>query len=163
MWQWNEALLDWYLGKLTTNDTTEVANTLWVIAQLGRPKPQPLPTGNSEVIAHLEQLIKDNRNCIVDWMTPPSWGELRWLASRVLACEYAYLGVEKTIILKDVIQPISDLNLYNISQEHQIQSLDELIQRGHLPTKTEIIDPQDYCEWCSKEAVEKRQKQDKDE
>lgn len=82
-------------------------------------------------------------------------GELRWLAARVLACEYAYQGIETPIILKDVVQPTSN---DKIAEIHRRKTIDELIQQGLLPTKTEIIKPQDYAYCCSKEAIEERKR-----
>jgi hypothetical protein len=37
-------------------------------------------------------------------------------------------------------------------------TIEEIIQQGLLPTKTEIIKPQDYAYCCSKEAVEERKR-----
>jgi hypothetical protein len=169
--KWSEKELNWYLERLAKNDTREIALTLSNVAQIGRePKPQPVPTGNAEVITYLEQLVEeDRRMCIVDFRISYTFGELRWLAARVLACEYAYQGIEEPIILKDVVQPIrgykyAKSDLYRKIEDINLQGLvpnrtiEELIQQGLVPTKTEIIKPQDYAVCCSKEAVEARRR-----
>jgi hypothetical protein len=155
---WKESELNWYLDRLAKNDARDTASALFTVAELGREfQPQPAPTGNAKVIAYLERLINDNRLCVVNWIIPYTYGEMRWLAARVLACEYAYQGIEKPIILKDVIQPIRDFEIARIAQQHhKIANLSELVQHGLVPTKTEIIKPQDYAACCSKEAVEER-------
>jgi hypothetical protein len=166
MQEWTESELNWYLERLATNNIQDVARTLFVVAQIGRePQPQPVPTGNAQVITYLEQLAEDDRWCVVDWRIPYAFGELRWLAARLLACEYAYQGIEKPIILKDVIQPIRQVEIGRIVQYYNLtMTFDELMQQGLVPRKTEIIKPQDYAACCSKEAVEaRRRNQDKKE
>jgi hypothetical protein len=161
---WKESELNWYLERLASNDTHGLALTLFVVADLGgESQPQPVPTGNAKVITRLEQLVEDHRLCVVNHIIPYTYGEMRWLAARLLACEYAYQGIEKPIILKDVIQPIRDIEIVRIAHPKPA-NLDELIQQGLVPTKTEVIKPQDYAACCSKEAVEERRlNQDKNE
>lgn len=164
MKQWTESDLNLYLRILAKNDTHDVAMSLFVVADIHRelqPLPQPMPTGNAKVITYLEQLVEDRRGCIVHFQEPEAFGELRWLAARVLACEYAYQGIETPIMLEDVVQPIRS---YEIVPIHRTKTIDELMQQGRLPTQTEIIKPQDYADCCSKEAVEERKRnQDKDD
>jgi len=157
---WSESDLNWYLESLASDDTDKISLALFQASDLGRgPEPEPMPTGNAKIVTYLEQLIKDKRLCPVNWLIPHAWGELRWLAGRVLACEYAYQDIEIPIILKDVIQPRKDFDLSRVNL-----SIEELVQRGWLTRKTEIIKPQDYAYCCSKEAVEKRKReQDSDE
>ncbi len=156
MSQWTKLEIEQYLAALAKNDTHEIALYLFVVADIvdGSPR-KPLPTGNTQVIAYLEQLVEDQRGCIVLWQEPQAIGELRWLAARVLACEYAYQGIETHIILEDVIQPTRSREIPPI---HRNKTIDELVQYGVLPTKTEIIKPQDYAYCCSKDAVAERQK-----
>lgn len=155
---WTESGINWYLERLASNDAWKISGALYTVADIGRlPQPQPTPTGNAEVITYLEQLIEDNRLCPVDWRIPYAFSELRWLAARVLACEYAYQDVEKPIILEDVVQPIRRSDAYSIALSHRV-NLQELFEQGRLPTKTEIIKPQDYAYCCSKEAIEERKR-----
>jgi len=163
--KWTESELNWYLERLARNDARDIASALFQIAQLSRPpQPEPVPTGNAQVIAYLEQLIEDRRECPVDWRIPFAFGELRWLAARVLACEYAYQGIEKPIILKDVVQPIRNWGFVIYDERYrENMTFDDFIQHGLLPTKTEIIKPQDYAACCSKEAVERRRNEQKKE
>lgn len=163
MKQWPESEINLYLRILESNDAHEIAGNLFHIAELDHPsQPEPLPTGNVEVIAYLEQLIEDRRGYfLILTRSTHTMGELRWLAARVLACEYAYQGIETPIILKDVVQPTSK---YEIDEIHRRKKIDDLIQQRLLPTKTEIIKPQDYAHCCSKEAVEERiRNQNKDD
>jgi len=163
MQEWTESLLNRYLERLASNDLRDIALDLFDIADLGSNRPQPVPTGNAKLITHLEQLLEDNRLCLVERRIPLAYGELRWLAARVLACEYAYQGIEKAIILKDVIQPIRDDEIARIAYPKPA-ILAELVQQELVPRKTEIIKPQDYVACCSKEAVEERRRnQDKNE
>lgn len=164
MQQWTESQINSYLETLASNNTHEISLTLHGLAELDRePQPQPVPTGNAKVISHLEQLIEDHQVCVVKFRVPYTYGEMRWLAARVLACEYAYQGIEEAIILKDVIQPVTDADIVDIANDISA-SLKELIRRGIEPRTTEIIKPQDYVYCCSKEAVEERiRKQDKNE
>lgn len=165
MQEWTDEELNWYLERLANNDAHAIAGALFQVAELHRElQRQPVPTGNAKVITHMEQLLEDHRWCIVEWIYPYAYGELRWLAARVLACEYAYKDIKKPIILKDVIQPIRLAEIDGIKEYYQITTLKELLQQELLPTKTEIIKPQDYAHCCSKEAVEKRrQNQDKED
>lgn len=128
------------------------------IAGLDREsQPQSVtPTGNSKVIDHLERLVEDHRWTIVDWHIPPTYGELRWLVARILACEYAYQGIKTLIILEDMIRPAKLREITIIKKRLKISHVDKVIEHRLLPTTTEIIRPQDYCKWCSQEAVEKR-------
>ena len=158
MQEWTESSLKWYLETLSGNDTRDIAQALYLVAELDT-KSQPTPTGNAKVVAYLEQLVEDNRLCTVDWIIPYTYGELRWLAARVLACEYAYQGIEKPIMLKNVVQPIRGFDIARIAQgKDKPITLEELVQQGLVPTKTEIIKPQDYAACCSKEAVEARRR-----
>ncbi|MEM9952849.1 MAG: hypothetical protein AAF846_14675 [Chloroflexota bacterium] len=162
MQKWTESELGWYLQTLEENDTYRLALALSGIAKIST-LDQPVPTGNSKVINHLEILIEDNRMCMVNSTIPPSYGEMRWLAARILACEYAYLGIKKSIVLENVVQPIKGRELDRISPDKPM-TLDERAKAGLLPTKTEIINPQDYVDCCSKEAVgERRRNQNKND
>jgi len=162
MYQWTESDLKRYLETLEKNDTRDVAKILFTMAGLDMETLSPfIPTGNAKIIAYLEQLIEDRRGYVISWEIPSGVGELRWLAAQALACEYAYQGIETPIILKDVFIPTRD---YETDPTHRDKTIDERIQQGLLPTKTEIIKPQDYVNCCSKEAVEKRKrKQNSDE
>src|SRR5687767_14185155 len=127
--KWTESELNWYLEHLASDDTWNLALTLSTVAQIGRePKPQPTPTGNAQVIAYLEQLVEDDRWCVVDHRIPYAYGEMRWLAARLLACEYAYQGIETPIILKDVIQPIRDVE--SGRQYYRTMTIAERIKYG---------------------------------
>ncbi len=153
---WKESSLKLYLESLASNDFEDISSALYHVADLRSvPQPQSVPTGNTEIITYLEQLIEDTRLCLLDRRIPYIYGELRWLAARVLACEYAYQGIETPIILKDVIQPIRRSDASRIAFPNQTD-LQELFEQGRLPTKTEIIKPQYYAYCCSKEAVEKK-------
>ena len=159
MKEWTEARLKWYLENLATNDIEKISQALFIVAQMkGLDHAEPVPTDNTRVIAYLERLVEDRSGCIIIWRIPYVYGEIRWLAARLLACEYAYRGIEKPIILKDVIQPIE-----SYGETYSLNALNRNIVQGLLPTTTEIIRPQDYCEWCSKEAIEKRQRKQESE
>ena len=160
MREWTESEINWYLEALAKNDTHDLARALFQIALLIRPYPFPVPTGNKQVVEYLEQLVKDRRGCVVDWRTPHTFGELRWLAARVLACEYAFLGIEEAIILKDVVQPLRNWEFFPRDKKYQgvKMTFDELIQAAIFPTKTEVIYPQKYAWCCTKEAVEVRRR-----
>jgi hypothetical protein len=107
-----ESNITWNLERLGTNDAWKIANALYLAADLGRkPQPEPAPTGNTEIITYLEQLVEDNRLCPVDWRIPYAFGELRWLAARILACEYIYQGIKTSIVLQDAIQPIRNIEI----------------------------------------------------
>ena len=158
------------INVLKSGDAYHIASSLFHISGLDlvgfdrESQPQPVtPTGNSEVIAHLEQLVEDRRWTIVDWHIPESYGEIRWLAARVLACEYAYRGIKTSIVLEDVVQPIKRRELTKIREELEVSHMNVVIEQRLMPKKTEIIRPQDYCEWCSKEAIEKRQHEQESE
>lgn len=164
MQEWTESELNWYLGKLASDDAEAIAGALYVVAEIHmRSQAMPVPTGNAKVIARLEQLLEDRRVCKVgpygSYISGVVLGELRWLAARALACEYAYLGIDKTITLKDVLQPMWNYEIVSIDPKKTIK---ELVQQGLVPRKTEIIKPQDYAHCCTKEAVEKR-RQNQDE
>ncbi|MEM9954624.1 MAG: hypothetical protein AAF846_23645 [Chloroflexota bacterium] len=158
MKQWTEEDIEYYLEILERNDPNDLANLFFVILQFNRIPPHPVPTGNTNIITGLEKLLEDRRlwtdlhhNIILEEV----YGEMRWLAARVLACEYAYQGIETPIVLKDVIQPINSSEIDRISDDKSA-SLTELVERGLIPRKTETIKPQDYYECSSKEAIAER-------
>ena len=98
VYQWSKSDIDEFLRVLTANETRDVALTLFSVAELDRkPQPQPVPTGDARIVAFMERLVNDRRFCIVDWQIPPAYGELRWLAARVLACEYAYENIKNPL------------------------------------------------------------------
>jgi|GEM_PF-1843058 len=148
--------------KTRKNDVKEISLSLFVVANIDDEfPPKPLPTGHAAVVTYLEKLVEDRRGCVVYWREPCRYGELRWLAARVLACEYAYQGIEKPIMLENVVQPIT---LGDGRGLLELTKIDQLIEQGLLPTKTEIIKPQDYAYCCSKEAVEEiKRNQDNNE
>lgn len=163
MRKWTESEIISYLNMLESGNIDDIAGTLFYNAELSYPyEPEPMPTGNAKVIAYLEKLIEDRRGyLLILTRTTYVIGELRWLAAHMLACEYAYQGIDTPIILKDVVQPITKYDIYEAPPRKKIN---DLIQQGLLPTKTEIVKPQDYADCCSKEAIETRlQNQKKDE
>ena len=156
MRQWTTSEVKSYLRSLEENDTHDLAMSLCLVTETDRrPQPQPVPTGNEMIVSYLEQLVEDRRACVVDRITPYKFGEMRWLAARALACEYAYLGIENPIILEDVVQPMRRSEAAGINP---YKTIHDLIRQRLLPTKTEIILPQDYVDCCSKESVEERKR-----
>jgi len=163
MQEWTESDLNWYLETLESANTKDIAGALSTIAAFdAKLQPQPIPTGNDKIVKYLEQLVEERQWCClgmgISFIHSFAYGELRWLAARLLACEYAYASIDKPIILKDVVQPIRD---HESARIDPYKTKYELFQEGLLPTKTEIIKPQDYADCCSKEAVERRLNQDK--
>ena len=117
----------------------------------------PEPRGNKYVISYLEHLIEDRRGCLVIWRVPFYWGEMRWLAARVLAYEYALLGINKCLVLEDVVIPVEDIEIITLASRHSLSfdhvedpqsrfamKVDDLIRCGLLPTTTELINPIDF-------------------
>lgn len=156
MTRWTESNLGKFIDMLKSNDLEEVA---WVLTYYmdGHGYYNPEPIGNDEIISYLKHLIEDQRLCKVNWGFPSRWGELRWSAARVLACEYAYKGIDTPIILKDVLKPVTLEGFGTLSY------LINRIEKGLMPTVTQVIRPQEWCELCCKEAVEKRLQQNKDD
>ncbi|MEO1288489.1 MAG: hypothetical protein AAFV93_12035 [Chloroflexota bacterium] len=158
MHSWSQKDISEFINVLKKNTLQEVAQALYYHTEVGRvTNPQPTPTGSNEVIGYLEKLIEDHRVCVVDRVFPQMYGELRWLAARCLACEYAYKGIKTSIVLEDVMQPI---------REDRFNGLDDLekrIQNRLIVTKTEVIQSQDWYELCCKEVIEERiSKRDKE-
>ncbi|MEL6405829.1 MAG: hypothetical protein AAFR81_15780 [Chloroflexota bacterium] len=162
---WSQLDIDYYIKILKSNDLSEIGmfllhyNDLRTIYPAGFcHEDEPVPISNDEIIRLLENLLDDRRPVPITSRFPRHYGELRWAVARALACEYAYRGIDKPIILKDVMKPIRS------REAGRIDDLTRRIEQGLQPTQTEIIKPQDYCEWCSKEAIERlSKKQNSDE
>ena len=157
MGNWSESELNWYLKCLTSGE--DLALALSTVAKIGMDTP-PMPTGDTRVIKRLELFVEARDVwCIVDWRvgfaSGFTHGELRWLAARILVCEYAYAGIDTPIILEDVVQPFKGVERGNLVMQHQM-TFEELVEQGLMPHKTEIHKPKDYAWCCSKEAVEER-------
>ncbi|MEO1643554.1 MAG: hypothetical protein AAFR67_00090 [Chloroflexota bacterium] len=152
MSKWIQSELNYFIKILRANDPNDIAMWLLHYSDMGEgSEPHPIPTCNDQVIYYLEKLLEDRRPCAITDRAPYDYGELRWLAARALACEYAYRGIDTPIILEEVAMPVSQRELGGLD------NFSNRIQSGQVQTKTEIIDPQDWCKWCCKEAVEEQQ------
>jgi len=158
---WIETDLQEYKNVLMKNDRDDVAHWLSLVYR------SQIPTGKTEIIDQLLNLIDDRRGYMITWAKPSYWGEIRWLATHVLACEYAYIDFSWKYTLKDVVKPIiTETEIFELIYLHGLSPgsqktehlLDQLIEKKLAPTYTITVDTKNYAN-CSKDAVEQRIKE----
>lgn len=62
------------------------------------------PAEDERVLPYLDNLLDDETLCVV--MLPYRFGEVRWLAAKVLLAERAALGYNEPVYLNNVVRPI---------------------------------------------------------
>ena len=99
-----------------------------------------MPTADERVLPYLEPLLDDNSPCLLG--IPYIFGEIRWLAAKVLASERAALGIGTPVHVPNVVRPVDTMEI--IAAEHDanikgrggveglVESLALLRDRGYL-------------------------------
>jgi hypothetical protein len=62
------------------------------------------PAEDERVLPYLDNLLEDEALCVV--MLPYRFGEVRWLAAKVLVAERAALGHNEPVHLSNVVRPV---------------------------------------------------------
>lgn len=99
------------------------------------------PSEDVRVFPYLEALLKDETPCLV--MIPYRFGEVRWLAAQALSAEYRKLGIEKTILLKNIPRPLDTEELTTLMDKKgetmkggidgALDAFSRLRKAGYLP------------------------------
>ncbi len=99
------------------------------------------PAADERVLPYLEQLLHDKSACLLG--IPYIFGEVRWLAAKVLASERAALGINRLVYVPNVVRPVDTMEI--LAAEHDanikgrggveglIESLALLRDMGYLP------------------------------
>lgn len=141
---WSKDDLDTLIKDLEENQREGVS--VWLRVMLEDNEP----TCDEKVVTLIEKLLTDTRACMVRGSMPPLFGQMRWLAARILVREYACLGKEKSLLLEEVAEPLTNAEFITLLANHHSQiprydpnkpyermyiAFEELVKQGVIPLR----------------------------